>query len=181
MICRPVFAAYCCFNSSQVGWKHAWSTLDLLWHFQFQFLIGRLETRKGDVYIFAVSGFQFLIGRLETEIESVIPSSLFCFNSSQVGWKRCQGWPPSDDLLQVSIPHRQAGNVTVELVYSNDHLFQFLIGRLETWGKENLLPHCIVSIPHRQAGNLPLFPKVCYSFSQFQFLIGRLETPSWPA
>jgi len=35
----------------------------------FQFLVGRLETRIGDIVFFKRYGFQFLVGRLETPKE----------------------------------------------------------------------------------------------------------------
>ena len=48
----------------------------------FQFLLGRLETRKEVLKIYLLFVFQFLLGRLETNKLDTYPSCLTCFNSS---------------------------------------------------------------------------------------------------
>ena len=103
---------------------------------EFQFLIGRLETRRSDVYMRHIYLFQFLIGRLET-FKPLVAVPV------QVG---------------VSIPHRKARNTPVSLTETFSFgEFQFLIGRLETgqWYKLMIFQIC-VSIPHRKARNLRL-------------------------
>ena len=100
-----------CFNSSQVSYKLIYYKSNICSNYQFQFLIGKLQTSQGlfPLFLFfcqfqfligklqteirssiwrSICRFQFLIGKLQTIASSFLPSiSATRFNSSQVSYK----------------------------------------------------------------------------------------------
>ncbi len=147
------------------------------WRAEFQFLIGRLQTCNPNFHSVNLSEFQFLIGRLQTfshdsphpeknrvsiphrqatnqEYKYVELRASGCFNSSQVGYKLfCVGYMFGiSHVFQFLIGRLQTKE---RLIYTDtDSMFQFLIGRLQTNRLEkSTCINCGVSIPHRQATN----------------------------
>ena len=147
-----------CFNSSQVGWKRWWS-----WGANISLQVSIPQK------------FQFLIGRLETGEPGAAWSGLIVSIPH-----RQAGNAPLPFFLQragaVSIPHRQAGNSIFQRPTLKMALFQFLIGRLETFFP---LPDLVKQIGFQfLIGRLETTEGLYFigAGDQFQFLIGRLET-----
>ena len=108
--CPRCHFLYSCFNSSQVGSKLEKIKEELAASIRFQFLIGRLKTKRQYADLSTTVQFQFLIGRLKTRVGRSYVLPFLSFNSSQVGSKLVVYQPKSGDFV----------------------LFQFLIGRLKT-------------------------------------------------
>ena len=168
-----------CFNSSQVGYKHAGkNNSEQLSHYRFQFLIGRLQTipvvvaHDRDIPVsiphrqatnepyarffpFIMSSFQFLIGRLQTNRRDAACGDLegrFQFLIGRLQTKVIAPGSSSCSCFNSS----QVGYKRLCLHYDMRH----------DWA---------VSIPHRQATNSRNNTRKD-DHDGFQFLIGRLQT-----
>ena len=152
--------------------KNSYFSFYWLFIFWFQFLIGRLKTISiCQSYPLTKILFQFLIGRLKTQLVCFFRSYLPKFQFLIGRLKTSFFFPSYNTTQRVSIPHRQAKNVTqyVRKLLQK----QVSIPHRQAKNNKNII-HIdvlfLVSIPHRQAKNTNCFcnklSTLCFNSSQ---------------